>query len=43
MGQRGPVVALSYLTGAVREWLTPRPGRRLSAAACALLVGIWYT
>ena len=31
-------VAWSYLAGAVREWLTPRPGRRLSAAACALLV-----
>jgi hypothetical protein len=31
-------VALSYLAGAVREWLTPRPGRRLSMAACALLV-----
>jgi len=42
-------VALSYLAGAAREWLTPRPvrqpvrrprrrpGRRLSAAACALL------
>ena len=31
-------VALSYLAGATREWLTPRPGRRLSTAACALLV-----
>jgi hypothetical protein len=31
-------VALSYLAGAAREWFTPRPGRRLSAAACALLV-----
>jgi hypothetical protein len=31
-------VAFSYLAGAAREWLTPRPGRRLSAAACALLV-----
>jgi hypothetical protein len=30
-------VALSYLAGATREWLTPRPGRRLSAVACALL------
>ena len=34
-------VALSYLAGAAREWLTPRPGgrpgRRLGAAACALL------
>jgi hypothetical protein len=31
-------VALSYLAGAARERLTPRPGRRLSTAACALLV-----
>ena len=31
-------IACSYLAGAVREWLTPLPGRRLSAAACALLV-----
>ena len=31
-------VAWSYLAGAVREWLTPRPGRRLRAVACALLV-----
>ncbi len=31
-------IALSYLAGAAREWLTPRPGRRLSTAACALLV-----
>ena len=31
-------VAWSYLAGAAREWLTPRPGRRLSTAACALLV-----
>jgi hypothetical protein len=31
-------IALSYLAGAVREWLTPHPGRRLSAVACALLV-----
>jgi hypothetical protein len=30
-------IALSYLAGATREWLTPRPGRRLSAVACALL------
>jgi hypothetical protein len=28
-------VALSYLAGAAREWLTPRPGRRLTAVACA--------
>jgi hypothetical protein len=31
-------IACSYLAGAAREWLTPRPGRRLSAVACALLV-----
>jgi hypothetical protein len=31
-------IAFSYLAGAAREWLTPRPGRRLSAVACALLV-----
>ena len=31
-------IAWSYLAGAAREWLTPPPGRRLSAAACALLV-----
>jgi len=32
-------IALSYLLGAAREWLTPRPGQRLSTAACALLIG----
>jgi hypothetical protein len=31
-------IAWSYLAGAAREWLTPRPGRRLSTLACALLV-----
>jgi hypothetical protein len=31
-------IACSYLAGAAREWLTPRPGRLLSTAACALLV-----
>ena len=31
-------IAWSYLTGATREWLTPRPGRHLTAVACALLV-----
>jgi hypothetical protein len=31
-------VAWSYLAGAAREWLTPRPGRRMSTVACALLV-----
>jgi hypothetical protein len=33
-------IALSYLVGAMREWLTPRPGRRLSTAACALLIAV---
>jgi hypothetical protein len=31
-------IALSYLAGAAREWLLPRPGRRLRTVACALLV-----
>jgi hypothetical protein len=31
-------VAWSYLAGAAREWLSPRPGRHRAAAACALLV-----
>jgi hypothetical protein len=31
-------IAWSYLAGAAREWLTPRPGRRLTTVACALLV-----
>jgi hypothetical protein len=31
-------VAWSYLAGAARERLTPRPGRRMTAVACALLV-----
>ena len=31
-------IAGSYLAGAAREWLTPRPGRRLSMAVGALLV-----
>jgi hypothetical protein len=31
-------IALSYLAGAAREWLLPRPSRRLSTVACALLV-----
>jgi hypothetical protein len=30
-------VAWSYLAGAARAWLTPRPGRHLAAVACALL------
>jgi hypothetical protein len=33
-------IAWSYLAGAAREWLTPRPGRRLSTVACALLVTV---
>jgi hypothetical protein len=31
-------IAWSYLVGAAREWLTPRPGRSLSTVAAALLV-----
>jgi hypothetical protein len=40
IGDGTPVgsVAWSYLAGAAREWLTPRPGRRLGTAACALLI-----
>ena len=30
-------IAWSYLGGAAREWLTPRPGLPLSTVACALL------
>ena len=30
-------IAWSYLAGAAREWLTPRPGRPLSTVAAALL------
>ena len=30
-------IAWSYLAGAARAWLTPRPGRRLSTVACALV------
>jgi hypothetical protein len=39
MGDGTPVrsIAWSYLAGAAREWVTPRPGRRLSTVACALL------
>jgi hypothetical protein len=33
-------IAWSYLAGAAREWLIPRPGQRLSGAACALLVAV---
>jgi hypothetical protein len=37
-GTPAGAVAWSYLAGAAREWLTPRPGRRLRTVACALLV-----
>jgi hypothetical protein len=37
-GTPAAAIALSYLAGAARERLTPRPGPRLTAAACALLV-----
>jgi hypothetical protein len=37
-GKPASAIAWSYLAGAAREWLTPRPGRRLSTVACALLV-----
>jgi hypothetical protein len=37
-GRAPGAVAWSYLAGAAREWLTPRPGRLLGPAACALLV-----
>jgi len=30
-------IAVSYLAGAAREWLTPRPSRRMITVACALL------
>jgi hypothetical protein len=30
-------IAVSFLAGAAREWLTPRPGRRLVTVGCALL------
>jgi len=33
-------IALSYLAGAAREWLAPRPGRPLTMVACALLVAV---
>jgi hypothetical protein len=39
-GTRGSSIAWSYLAGAAREWLTPRPGPRLRAVACALLLVI---
>jgi hypothetical protein len=37
-GTPAATIALSYLAGAAREWLTPRPSRRLSTVACALLL-----
>lgn len=36
-GGAASTIAVSYLTGAVREWLTPLPGRRVSPVACVLL------
>ena len=39
-GTPAEYVAWSYLSGAVREWLTPRPGPRLRAVACALLAAV---
>jgi hypothetical protein len=36
-GGAASTIAMSYLTGAAREWLTPLPGRRVSPAACVLL------
>jgi hypothetical protein len=33
-------IACSYLVGAAREWLAPRPGRSLSAVAAALLAAV---
>lgn len=36
-GGAASAIAMSYLTGAVREWLTPLPGRRVSPVAYVLL------
>jgi hypothetical protein len=36
-GRPAVSIAASYLLGAARAWLTPRPGRSLSAVAAALL------
>jgi hypothetical protein len=36
-GRPAVSIAWSYLAGAARAWLTPRPGRSLSAVAAALL------
>lgn len=42
VGDGTPVwsIAGSYLAGAAREWLTPRAGRRFSAAAVALAIAV---
>jgi hypothetical protein len=37
-GTPAGLIAWRDLVGAARAWLTPRPGRHLSAATCALLV-----
>jgi hypothetical protein len=39
-GKPAGSIAWSYLAGAAREWLTPRPGGRLSTVACAMLVAV---
>jgi hypothetical protein len=36
-GGAASMIAMSYLSGAAREWLTPLPGRRVSRVACVLL------
>jgi hypothetical protein len=36
-GNPAASIAWSYLVGAVREWLTPRPGRPLSTVSAALV------
>jgi hypothetical protein len=36
-GTPAAAIALSYLLGAAREWLTPPPGRSVSTVAAALL------
>jgi hypothetical protein len=36
-GGAASAIAVSYLAGAVREWFTPLPGRRVNPAACVLL------
>jgi hypothetical protein len=36
-GRSAASIAWSYLVGAAREWLAPRPGRSLSTVAAALL------